>query len=246
MEGPLDELALRARAGDDAARHHILDRYAPFALKIAARVAGKYIEAGRDDEASVALMALNEAIDSFSASGGSSFLSLAGTIIRRRLIDHARRSSSERREVPLSSLMMPDAGDEGAIGDSPSLAQRALELHDSAERRRELRDEIGRYVRELNEFGLTLAELARVSPRREDARDRAKRAAHQLAGDGRMWDEFRRTGNLPLVHLAARAEVSRKTLERHRKYIIAIALISAGDYTYLRDYIRVSEWEGSS
>jgi RNA polymerase sigma factor len=33
-------------------------------------------------------------------------------------------------------------------------------------------------------------------------------------------------------------KVSRKTIERNRKYIIAIALILIGDYVYLKDYIK--------
>jgi RNA polymerase sigma factor len=33
-------------------------------------------------------------------------------------------------------------------------------------------------------------------------------------------------------------DVSRKTIERNRKYIIAIALIMTGDYVYMKDYIK--------
>ncbi len=32
--------------------------------------------------------------------------------------------------------------------------------------------------------------------------------------------------------------VSRKTIERNRKYIIAIALILSGDYVYMKDYLK--------
>ncbi|UUZ83242.1 anti-sigma factor domain-containing protein [Paenibacillus sp. P26] len=36
-------------------------------------------------------------------------------------------------------------------------------------------------------------------------------------------------------------EVSRKTLERNRKFIIAVALIYNGPYPYLRDYLHIKE-----
>jgi RNA polymerase sigma factor len=42
---------------------------------------------------------------------------------------------------------------------------------------------------------------------------------------------------LPLKALEKSVETSRKTLERHRKYIIAAALMLMGDYDYLAEYI---------
>jgi len=44
---------------------------------------------------------------------------------------------------------------------------------------------------------------------------------------------------LPLKQLERRVDVSRKTLERQRKYIIAVALLLLEDFIYLRGYIAV-------
>jgi RNA polymerase sigma factor len=46
---------------------------------------------------------------------------------------------------------------------------------------------------------------------------------------------------LPIKDLLERVKVSRKTLERNRKFIIAIALIFNGPYPYLRDYLQIRE-----
>jgi RNA polymerase sigma factor len=43
---------------------------------------------------------------------------------------------------------------------------------------------------------------------------------------------------LPIKQLEKMVDVSRKTIERNRKYIIAIALILASDYVYMKDYIK--------
>ncbi len=52
----------RARAGDGWAREQIIGDYAPFARAAARRTVGRYV--GPDDDlASIALMALDEAID---------------------------------------------------------------------------------------------------------------------------------------------------------------------------------------
>ncbi|MNY66116.1 RNA polymerase sigma factor SigI [compost metagenome] len=46
---------------------------------------------------------------------------------------------------------------------------------------------------------------------------------------------------LPIKELLAQVKVSRKTLERNRKFIIAVALIYQGPYPYLRDYLHIRE-----
>lgn len=43
---------------------------------------------------------------------------------------------------------------------------------------------------------------------------------------------------LPIKQLEKMVDVSRKTIERNRKYIIAIALILSSDYVYMKDYIK--------
>ncbi len=42
---------------------------------------------------------------------------------------------------------------------------------------------------------------------------------------------------LPIRLIEKHVKVSRKTIERNRKYIIAMVIILAGDYVYLKDYI---------
>jgi RNA polymerase sigma factor len=46
---------------------------------------------------------------------------------------------------------------------------------------------------------------------------------------------------LPIKELLEVAEVSRKTLERNRKYIIAVAIIHNGPYPYLREYLQITK-----
>jgi RNA polymerase sigma factor len=43
---------------------------------------------------------------------------------------------------------------------------------------------------------------------------------------------------LPIKELERHVHISRKTIERNRKYIIAIAIILSGEFHYLQDYIK--------
>lgn len=238
-----DGLLTRARQGDALAREDLIGRYSPFALKVASRVTGNYVQMGRDDEASVALMAFNEAIDSYDPERGASFLGFAEAVIRRRLIDHFRQGRARRREVPLSALLdgedaeaVPAAGMEAVSLVAAQLA-RAEWAHRDQEDRLERRDEVVRYGELLAVYGISLAELVRISPRHEDARRRAIEAARALASRPELVESLKRRGELPLKELATLVGMSRKTLERQRKYIIAVALILTEDLPQLEAYL---------
>jgi len=43
---------------------------------------------------------------------------------------------------------------------------------------------------------------------------------------------------LPLKRLEEKVNVSRKTIERNRIYIVAMVLILSGDYRFLGDYLK--------
>lgn len=55
-------LVIRAQKGDAIAREEILESYRDFAAAIASRKAGRPLDPRNDDELSVSLLALNEAL----------------------------------------------------------------------------------------------------------------------------------------------------------------------------------------
>ncbi|MCL5676542.1 MAG: hypothetical protein M1602_01435 [Firmicutes bacterium] len=90
----LPELVTRAKDGDVEARNRLIAKFQPFVLGIASRISGRFVQAGRDDEVSVGLLAFNEAIDSYDPAKGVSFLGFAEIVIRRRL---SRRAAATAR-----------------------------------------------------------------------------------------------------------------------------------------------------
>lgn len=231
-------LVRRAQGGDERAREQLIEAYTPFVLRVAASACGRFVALGRDDEASVALIAFSEAIDSYRPERGGAFLGFAETVIRRRLVDHFRQQ--KRRELPLSELEVED--EEGNVY-APAEVEASLARHAADEERREREAEIRSYQAALAEYGISFAELARLAPRHRDAREAAKAVARRIAGEARFLDHLRRERALPLAELfrAGGLPVSRKTVERNRKYIIALTLILAGDFPFLREYVRWGE-----
>ncbi|NLW07203.1 MAG: RNA polymerase sigma-I factor [Clostridia bacterium] len=223
-----DRLLEQARSGDTQAREELIRRFTPFVMAVVSRLSGRYISMSEDDEASVGLMAFNEAIDSYNSDRASSFLTLAEIVIRRRLVDYFRR---ERRHAGTLSLQ---AIEEMSAGVAAPIDKESLNLIDEiADRRRE----IERYQKELAAYGITFAQLAKNSPRHRDARDRALAAARVVVENPLLRQYLVNHKALPLKALEKSVESSRKTLERHRQYIIAIAVMLMGNYEYLTGYI---------
>ncbi|MCL6581059.1 MAG: RNA polymerase sigma-I factor [Firmicutes bacterium] len=237
----LEGLLAGARRGEAEARESLVRRYTPFVLRVASQAAGRYVELGRDDEASVALVAFNEAIDRYDPARGTSFLGFAATVIRRRLVDHFRHDLARRREVPLSVLGGAAEAPRVSAEEPPGETETALSLAEQAYREQEEAqarlEEVRRYRELLAAYGISLAELVRLSPRHADARRRAVAAARLLAGRPELAGYLRARGELPLRSLEQATGLSRKTLERQRKYIIAVALILLEDLPYLEAYL---------
>lgn len=227
-----------AQNGDKDARELLIQKFTPFILRVASGMTGRYIKVGQDDEVSIGMMAFDEAISNYRSEKGVSFISFAETVIKRRLIDHFRKEGRNSKLIPFSSLEKKEEGDENptlVAEVEQSKANYAAKL-ESEERQAE----IIHYSKVLAQYGISFSELVEVSPKHDDARLRAMSVAWIIAGNTRYRSFLQEKKSLPLKQLEQEVKVSRKTLERQRKYIIAVALILIGEFHYLREYINIS------
>jgi len=225
-------LMAEARRGNAQARETLLRRYQPFVLRVAGQVTRRRVDPARDDEFSVGLAAFNEAIDHYDDDRGGSFFAFAEQVIRRRLVDHYRKERTARREVPWSSVDDPVQG--------PSClpeVREAVLAHRAETEAGERREEVLRYRELLRHYGVRLPDLVRAGPRHADTRRSALRAARTLAEDPVLAAALRQRRVVPMRLLAERSGMKRKTLERHRRYILAAALILLEDLPYLKSYL---------
>jgi RNA polymerase sigma factor len=233
-----EELVVRIQQGDLRLRNQFIADYQPFVAKVTSRFCKRYIDPARDDEFSIALAAFNEAINQFSAPMGRSFLGFAETVIRRRLIDYLRKEQRFRGQIPYSSFEQED--DEDNIV-NPIEIHQAIEQYEKQKGMEERRSEIQDFSRCLAEFDIAFSELVDSAPKHEDSRRMLLVIAKLLAEDADMMRTLLSKRQLPIKELLEKVEVSRKTLERNRKFIISMALIHNGPYPYLRDYLQNRE-----
>lgn len=81
------------------------------------------------------------------------------------------------------------------------------------------------YTQKLLEYGISLDDLIKVSPKHRDTKQNLLRVAGVLAREQKLLEYLRKQKQLPLKELAALTGVSRRVLEKGRKYLIALVLI---------------------
>ncbi|GAA3402773.1 RNA polymerase sigma factor SigI [Paenibacillus hodogayensis] len=229
---------LQIQEGNIRLRNQFITDYQPYVAKVTSRFCKRYIDPARDDEFSIALGAFNEAINQFSPESGRSFLSFSETVIRRRLIDHIRKESRFTGQIPYSSFEVED--DEDSIV-NPVEVHQAIEQYEKEKTIEERRNEIVDFNRSLQDFGISFNDLVEASPKHSDSREALFKIGGILARDETMMSIISTKRMLPIKELLDQVKVSRKTLERNRKFIIAVALIHSGPYPYLKHYLNIPE-----
>ena len=230
-----DKLVLLAQQGDSRCRNELLAAYHSFIIQIASQFCHRYLREGVDEEISVALLAFNEAIDNYRPGQGAQFLYFARMVIKRRLTDYLRRSAAWNREIPFSGMQTDTENNSGIEAVEKTAAVTAFVEEEASFDRRE---EILYFCKRLNDFGISVRDLVRASPKHADARQRALFVARAIAENDLWRKHFLTRKELPLKDMENSMPVSRKTLERQRKYIVALLLVYTEDLPYIREYLK--------
>lgn len=220
---------LEAQSNSQAA-DELIAQYLPFIRSETAKFL-KYFPEDGQDELSIAMFAFYEAAMSYQ-SGKGSFLKLAATAIRNRLIDHYRR---EQRHTGMVSLDAQSSNDDDSslvdqISDDRNEAE---EFHDRTATKKEIQEFTG----QLQEFGLSLSDIADNCPKQERTLTACMRVLDYTRQNPDLLDQLVKTKKLPLSQLIEGAGADRKTLERHRKYIVAILLAYTNGFEIIRGHL---------
>lgn len=231
-----EQCVARIHQGDELQREQFIANYKPYIAKVTSRFCKRYIDPTRDDEFSVALLAFNEAINQFDSHAGKSFLGFADTVIRRRLIDYVRKEQRHAQVVPYSMFDMEseDQSTYNSVEIKQALSAYEVERTDS-----DRQAEIIELSKELERYGITFLELVERSPKHADSRELLIGIAQTLASETALLDLLKQSYKLPVKELTSMCGVSRKTIERNRKYIIAIAVMISGSYPFMSDYLKI-------
>ncbi|MDN5302454.1 MAG: polymerase sigma factor [Thermoanaerobacteraceae bacterium] len=212
--------------------NRLIEEYKPFIASVVEKHIGRYVEYGRDDELSIALMAFHEAVRKYDISRGN-FLTFARITIKHRLVDFYRR---EQKNVPVVYLESPDDEEEEKYWDITF--DKSIKEYDERQISELRRWELMEMKKELSRWGITFADVARSSPKQESTRKAYLKAANFVINTPEVLNIMKTKRYLPVDKIVSATKIPRKTVERGRNYIIAAVLILSGDYQYIREYIQ--------
>ncbi|WP_091538992.1 RNA polymerase sigma-I factor [Alkaliphilus peptidifermentans] len=232
-EKTLEERIRLIQSGDQAERNRLIKEYIPFIQKNTSKQLGKYVDMNNDDLYSVGLMAFNEALDKFNEEKGS-FLSFASMVIKSRIVDQLRKDSKNSKEVYLSQYSNEE---------NNNFAEDLVAV-DSFEASIEAKLDMEQLVKEMNRFGVTLDDLINQSPKHFDTRLKAIEISRFVYESKSLKEKLMRTYNLPVTDIIAELHISKKVIQRSRKFIIALVLIQDSNLDTMKHYISQIERRG--
>lgn len=215
---------------DSTAADQLIQQYLPFIKAETARFMKRPV-GEQDDELSIAMFAFYEAAMSYEKGKGA-FLPYGARGIKNRLIDYVRKEQRHQGQVSLND----ESGDE----DDRTLLETLDSGCDNVDQHMErtaVQEEIAHYARDLADFGLSMTDIAENCPKQ----DRTLAACHRVLAYARenqeVFEILLKTKKLPVAMLAANAGVERKTMERHRKYIVAMLLAYTNGFEIIRGHL---------
>lgn len=208
----------------------LISDYLPFIKSQVVKVMKRPLDINQDDEYSIALIAFHEAINGYSKSRGS-FVNYASMIIRNRIIDFWRKNNRHRQVVSLNTPI--NEGDSSLVDYIADNEDRVANVAI----REATKDEILELSKQMKEFGVSLTDVADSSPKQERTLEACKKVVAYAKDNEEIMEEFLRIKRLPLKKLTEETKVARKTIERHRKYIVALMLIYSNGYEIIRGHL---------
>ena len=208
----------------------LIRSYIPFIRSEATKFMGRLCTE-QDDEYSIAMMAFYEAILGYERGRGT-FLGYAALLIKSRLIDYTRKEARHQGQISLDEELGGE--DDRALVDT--LAD-SRDYYEESAHREATRQEIEELSGVMAQFDVSFSDVADNCPKQERTLEACAKAIRYAGENKKLLDELLRTKKLPLAQLVQGSGVERKTLERHRKYILAMLLIQTNGYEIIRGHL---------
>ncbi|HOQ37795.1 MAG TPA: sigma-70 family RNA polymerase sigma factor [Acetivibrio sp.] len=205
-----------------------------YILRSVSNALGTVVDDKNSEEFSVGLSAFNEAIDRYDPLKNDNFFQYSFMVIKSRLIDYIRSNSKHNKVLPFSYF------EESVHFEGKFLTSDTSRQFENIE----VRQELETFERNLQQFGISLKDLVLSSPKHKDSRLLLIKIAKIIAGNNDMYKKLIVKGYVPLKDLLNYIKVNRKTIQRNRKFIIAVTLILRSNLYDLKEYILGFEKEG--
>jgi RNA polymerase sigma factor len=210
-------LLLEAKSGNKDARNQIIANHEPFILLSVQSFLKKRIDKS-NDMYSEALIAFNEAIDKYDVTLDTSFEAFAKRHIRFRLLDYLKKENKHHH------LPFEVEADDGSSYSPAEIEKLESEMGEKREKeRRGMAFQI--FFAKLRDFQIEPHVLATSSPKHTDTKQMLKTIIEETSKNDELVSYIKQKKKLPISKISKLTDVPKKTIDNHRRYIIAHLLI---------------------
>lgn len=167
------------------------------------------------------------------------FLNFAEIVNKRRIIDYTRSNYKNNNVYPFTYF------DDDENEDKNTFEEKYLKVDMNYQFDNiETKEEIALFVKKLGEFGIALKDLVESAPKHVDSKRLSIKIARTLAENKELSEKLEKKKNIPMVDLMKLVDVDHKTIERNRKFILAVYFILSSKLNVLQGYIENIEKGG--
>ncbi len=221
----------RIKNGDSQLKEKFIEDYIPFILNVISNFyTSKRVDLKSSDEYSIGLMAFDEAIEKFDHSRSRSFLKFAEMVIKRRMVDYFRNTSSvSKNEIPFSYFSSK----------SGTELEEKLNMScvDSGTSRYELVCELEDFSKQMEAYGLDIRKLPDYMPKHKDSKQMCINIAKKIVENRQIFNKLKTKKYIQMKELTKIIDVHPKTVERNRAFIICLCIIYENDYGNFKAYL---------
>lgn len=216
----------RIKNGEEYIRDSFIQSNLGFITSTVTRMLGR--TKNISEEFSMALQAFNEAIDRYEPGKNAAFYTFAEIVINRRVIDCIRKSNKFKSEYPYTFFDTDEEENriEKTVPDKSNFTQKI-----------EIQEEIMNFKANLLSYGITFADLVKLAPKHKDTKKLCINITKMLSDDQGLSGKLEKEKRLPVADIVGCFGLNRKTVEKHRKYIIALYLVIKSDMEVIKGYV---------
>lgn len=221
----------KIKNGDKQLKEKFINDYIPFVLNVVSSFYSSNIgDLKSSDEYSVGLMAFNEAIEKFDISRSRSFLKFAEMVIKKRMIDYFRKTSSiGKKEIPFSYF---NSQNETELEKKINLS--GVEQDSGGY---EFICELKDFSKQLDSYGLNILYLPDYMPKHKDSRRMCMDIAKKIIENKNIHNKLKTKKYIQMKELSKVIDVHPKTVERNRSFIICLCILFDSDYGNFKAYL---------
>ncbi|WP_027625429.1 sigma factor [Clostridium lundense] len=218
---------LKERLNND--RNNFIEDNKNFIYTTTYNVCKRRLQWENDDELSIAMIAFNNACNSYEENRGN-FFSYARVLIKNSLINYFKKISNK------TYLMFSDDDDATQYIE----LKKSMDNYETQVENEKRAEEIKLFSQELLKYKITIKDLIKSSPSHKDTKNSLLNIAIKCSANEDIISYIKAKKMLPIKQICMATEAKVKFIEKWRRYLICIILImNSDDYIYLRSYLNI-------